>query len=103
MTDIARLRRELVGRILESSASAPPGLRRSAFDNDGLDDPVAALVAGVAARSYAVTDEDVAAVRAAGLSEDQIFEVVVCAAVGAADRQYAGALAALAEATGGRR
>jgi alkylhydroperoxidase/carboxymuconolactone decarboxylase family protein YurZ len=50
-----------------------------------------------------VTDEDAAAVRAAGLSEDQIFEIMVCGAVGAADRQYKSALAALAEATGGRR
>ena len=32
-----------------------------------------------------MTDEDVAAVRAAGLSEDQIFEIVVCAAVGQAE------------------
>ena len=103
MTDIAQLHRELIGRVLESTASAPPGLRRSAFDNDGLDEPVRTLVAKVAERSFAVTDEDVAAARAAGLSEDQIFEVVVCAAVGAADRQYVAALAALAEATGGRR
>lgn len=103
MTDIARLRRELVSRVLDSDASAPPGLRRNAFDNAGLEDPVQTLVGKVAARSYAVTDEDVAAVRAAGLSEDQVFEIVVCAAVGAADRQYTSAMAALAEATGGRR
>ncbi len=103
MTDIARLRRELVARVLQGSASAPVALRRSAFDNAGLDEPVRTLIAKVVARSYAVTDDDVAAVRAAGLSEDQVFEVVVCAAVGAADRQYTGAMAALGEATGGWR
>ncbi len=103
MTDIAQFHRELVARVLESSAVAPPGLRRSAFDNAGLDEPVRTLVAKVAARSYAVTDEDVAAVRAAGLSEDQVFEVVVCAAIGAADRRYVNGLAALTEATGGQR
>lgn len=54
-------------------------------------------------RSYTVTDDDVAAVADAGLSEDQIFEIAVCAAIGAADRQYAGGLAALTEAIGGRR
>ena len=46
-----------------------------------------------------VTDEDVAAVQASGLSEDQIFEIVVCAAIGQASRQYTNALAALASAT----
>jgi hypothetical protein len=37
-------------------------------------------------------------VRAAGLSEDQVFEIVVCAAVGQADRQYRAALDALEKA-----
>ena len=103
MTEIAQLHRELVTRVLDSAASAPPGLRRNAFDDAGLDEPVRTLVEKVAARSYAVTDEDVAAVRAAGLSEDQVFEVVVCAAVGAANRQYASAMAALDVAAGERR
>jgi hypothetical protein len=103
MTDIAQLRSELVARVLESSASTPPQLRRSAFDCAGLDEPMRTLVAKVVSQSSAVTDDDVAAVRAAGLSEDQIFEIVVCAAVGAADRQYSAALVALAEATGGAR
>lgn len=104
MTDIAQMQRELVARVVDSSAaSTPRELRRSAFDNAGLDEPVQTLVSKVAARAYAVNDADVAAVRAAGLSEDQVFEVVVCAAVGAAHRQYVNATAALAEATGGRR
>ena len=60
------------------------------------------LVEKVAHHAYTVTDEDVAAVRAAGLSEDQIFEIVVCAAIGQANRQYDSALAALAGATGER-
>lgn len=103
MTDIGALRRELIGRVLGSDAEASLALRRSAFDNSGLDEPVRTLIEKVADRAYRVSDEDVAAVRAAGLSEDQIFEIVVCAAVGAADRQYGSALAALAEATGGDR
>ena len=47
-----------------------------------------------------VTDEDIAAARASGLSEDQIFEIVVCAAIGQAKRQYDTALEALEAATG---
>lgn len=103
MTDIAQLHRELVNRVLDGDARASRELRLAAFDNAGLEEPMATLIEKVAHRSCQVTDEDVAAVRAAGLSEDQIFETMVCAAVGAADRQYKSALAALAEATGGRR
>ncbi|OBK26879.1 hypothetical protein [Mycobacterium asiaticum] len=103
MTDITRLHSELVARVLRSDASAPPTLRRAAFDNAGLTEPMRTLVDKVANSSYQVTDEDVAAVRAAGFSEDQVFEIVVCAAVGQANRHYHGALDALAEATGADR
>ena len=46
-----------------------------------------------------MTEEDVAAAKAAGLREDQIFELVVCAAIGQATRQYDTALAALTAAS----
>ena len=100
MTDISRLRRELVARVLGSGGTAPPDVRRAAFDGSGLDEPLSALVDKVAHHAHRVTDDDVAAARATGLSEDQIFEIVVCAAIGQADRQYTGALAALAAAIG---
>jgi alkylhydroperoxidase family enzyme len=103
MTDITRLHRQLVARVLDSDATMARELRRAAFDNAGLSEPVRTLAEKVAHRSYAVTDEDVAALRAAGLSEDQIFEIVVCAAIGQADRQYNNARAALVDATGERR
>jgi hypothetical protein len=105
MTDITRLRRELVSRVLGSDGMAPPELRRAAFDNAVPDEPIRTLIDKVARHAQRVTDEDFAAVRAAGLSEDQIFEIVVCGAIGQADRQYNVALAALAAATGetGRR
>jgi alkylhydroperoxidase/carboxymuconolactone decarboxylase family protein YurZ len=101
MTDISRLRRELVARVLDSDATASRELRKAASDNAGLDEPIRTLIDKVADRSYTVTDSDVTAVRASGLSEDQIFELIVCAAVGVANRQYDSATAALAEATGG--
>ncbi|HEY5948626.1 MAG TPA: hypothetical protein VIV40_24205, partial [Kofleriaceae bacterium] len=58
-----------------------------------------ALIEKVTKHAYRVTDEDITAVKAAGFTEDQIFELVVCAAVGQANRQIEGALAALEEAT----
>lgn len=102
MVEIAQLHGDLVARVLDGKGKAAPELRRAAFDNAGLTEPIRTLVEKVASHAYRVTDEDVAAVRAAGLSEDQIFEIVVCAAIGQADRQYTGALAALASATGER-
>jgi hypothetical protein len=98
MSEVAPPHCELVARVLEGDGKAAPELRRAAFDNAGLGEPIQTLIEKVAGHSYKVTDEDVAAVRAAALSEDQIFEIVVCAAVGEASRQYATALAALASA-----
>jgi alkylhydroperoxidase/carboxymuconolactone decarboxylase family protein YurZ len=47
-----------------------------------------------------VTDGDVAAALAAGFTEDQLFELMLCAAVGESSRLYQAGLAALAEAAG---
>jgi|SRR3954469_4102079 alkylhydroperoxidase family enzyme len=99
MSDITQQHRALIARVRDGDATAPTDLRRAAFDDAGLDEPVRTLIDKVAHHANRVTDDDVAAVRAAGLTEDQIFEIVVCAAVGQATRQYENALAALAGAT----
>ena len=101
MSDIRQARKALANRILEGDGKASPSERRAAFNNSGLAEPVGALVDKVARHPYRVTDEDINAVRmsaarVSGLSEDQIFEIVVCAAIGQATRQYDTALAALA-------
>ena len=46
------------------------------------------FVAKVAERSYAVTDGDIARLRDSGMSEDEILELVVAAAVGAGERRW---------------
>jgi alkylhydroperoxidase family enzyme len=99
MTDFTQARHAVVARILEGDGTASHAPRRAAFDNSGLAEPLRTLIDKVAKRAYIVTDEDIAAARGAGLSEDQIFELVVCAAVGQATRQYDAALAALKAAT----
>ena len=98
MSDIRQARQALVARILDGAGEAPQAQRRAAFDNSGLTGPVATLVDKVARHAHRVTDEDFAAVRAAGLTEDQVYELVVCAAVGEATRQLETALAAVAAA-----
>ena len=101
MSDITRARKAVVARILEGDGTASHAQRRAAFDNAGLAAPLNTLIDKVAKRAYTVTDEDIAAARASGLSEDQIFEIVVCAAIGQATRQYDTAFAALESATEG--
>lgn len=92
----------LVTRVLEGEGEASRVLRRSAFDNEGLDEPIRTLVNKVAMQPARVTEEDIAEVKASGLGEDQIFELVICAAIGQSTRQYKTALDSLAEAIAGR-
>src|SRR5262245_37151004 len=98
MADIRLARQALITRILDGDGHASRAQRRAAFDNAGLAGPLAALIEKVAHRPSQVTDEDVAAARRDGLSEDQLFEIVVCGAIGEATRQQDAALAALAAA-----
>jgi alkylhydroperoxidase family enzyme len=99
MSDFARVRRALITRILDGAGRASSAQRRAAFDNTGLAEPLRTLIDKVVNHAYKIIDADVAAARKAGLSEDEIFELVVCAAVGQAARQYDAAMAALAAAT----
>jgi hypothetical protein len=99
MANIQAARRALVARILEGEGTAPRAQRRAAFENAGLEEPVLTLARKGSERAHSVTDEDIARARQAGLSEDQVFELVVCAAVGQATRQFDSAFAALEAAT----
>ena len=102
MSDIREARAALTRRILDGEGKASPSERRAAFHDSGLGEPLEALVDKVARHANRVTDEDIAAARASGLSEDEVFEIVVCAAVGQAARQYDAALSALEAAAAGR-
>jgi hypothetical protein len=90
----------LVTRILQGPGRAPADLRVHAFDNAQVPEPLRMLVDKVARESALVTDADFAMATAAGFSDDQLFELVICAAVGESTRQYDAGLAALAEAIG---
>ena len=87
----------VVTRVLEGDGRAARAERRAAFENAGLAEPLRTLIDKVARQPTRITDEDVAVVLASGTSEDQLFELVVCAAIGQATRQYETALDALAE------
>ncbi|GAA1885554.1 hypothetical protein [Actinomadura bangladeshensis] len=104
MSDTDRKRvahRALVDRVLRGDGRASVEQRGLAFRNEGLSPPLDMLVGKVVDRPSEVSEADLALVTAAGYSEDQVFELVVCAAVGQSDRLYAAGLSALAEATAG--
>ena len=95
-------RKALEDRILNGDGRTPPDQRARAFNNAGLPEPLHTLLDKVATRPAQVTNADFAAAKASGVSEDQIFELVICAAVGQSARQYDAGLAALDEALADR-
>ena len=99
MSEITAARNALFARILEGDGVAPKPQRRAAFDNTNLTGPLRTLLDKIARAAQRVSDDDVRAALGAGLSEDQLFELAVCAAIGQANRQYEAALAALARAS----
>ena len=100
MSDIRQARKALATRILEGAGKASPSERRAAFNNSDLAEPVGSLADKVARHACKVTDGDITAAKVLGRSEDQVFEIVVCSAIGQATRQYDTALSALETATG---
>ena len=93
--------RALQDRILDGEGRASPEQRARACGNAGLSPPLDGLLGKVALRPAQVTDADFAAARAAGFGEDELFELVICAAVGQSARLYDAGLAALADAVAG--
>ena len=96
MSDVVtRYRRAVVERALEGSGVAGGAARGAAFHNQGVPEASRVLIDKVARAAWKIGDQDIAAPRAAGASEDEIFELVVCAALGESTRQLESALAAL--------
>lgn len=97
--------RRFVEHVQSTPGRLPLALRRGVFraarggdgnaageTTDGIDraevpEKLAAFVDDLANRSDEMTDDQVSELRAAGYSEDEIFEAIVVAAVGAASAQ----------------
>lgn len=101
--EATRLREAVVRQALAGAGHATPEARRAAFDNRDVPPAAAALVDTVARHAWKVTDRHVADARRGGLSEDEVFELTVCAALGQATRQLEAALAVLDAADGDDR
>jgi hypothetical protein len=87
--------RALVDRILTGDGRAAAEQRARAFNDESLVPPVSTLISKITRTPVRVSEADLAV---AGCTEDEVFELVICAAVGHSTRLYEAGLAALAEA-----
>ena len=95
MSNITEAIATLIDRILEGPGYASQTERRAAFDGAGINGAASTLVAKIAFSSISITDADITSALTTGLTEDQLFEIAVCAAVGQSSRQHQAALTAL--------
>ena len=92
----APLREATATALLRGDAATPPQLRQSVARGAPPPD-LATLVQKIREHAYTVTDGDLDALRGR-YSEDQLFEIVVAAAFGAAEERLAAGRRALEEA-----
>lgn len=88
-------RQRLVDAVIATPGETSETLRRAAMHRRAVPPPLAPYVEKVALHAYKVTDEDVAALRRSGHSDDALFEITVAAAVGAALHRLERGMAAL--------
>ena len=83
----------------DAAAVAPIDVRRAAAERTDIPERFAAFVDTIHDHAYQVSDRTVSDLRAAGASQDEVFEVAVSAAFGAARERLEAGLAAVRDAT----
>ena len=86
---------ELRRAVLGSPGKTSPALREAAASGKDLPADLAPVIEKIRRHAYKVTDDDIAALRAAGRSDDELFELTCAAAVGVALHRCRRALAAI--------
>ena len=102
MTDrYAKAVARLEARLRTGPGKLSPPTRAAAIDADPLPDPLAqAYVETIRGHAYKLTNRRLEELAEAGWTDDQVFELTVAAAFGAAKRRLDAGLAALGEAAG---
>ncbi|HJP60102.1 MAG TPA: hypothetical protein VJ865_08880 [Gemmatimonadaceae bacterium] len=93
----ATLRDRVLNRVLLGVGAADPKLRQAAARGEGVPADLQKLIDKIHQYPYKVTDEDIRAAQAR-YDDDKMFEIVVSAALGAADQRLQAGLKALNEA-----
>jgi alkylhydroperoxidase family enzyme len=98
MTDPhAGLRDQVLDSVLNGPGTSDPSVRKAAADGSGVPTDLQSLVDKVHRHAYKVTDEDIARIQPK-YGDDQMFEIVVSAALGASRNRLLAGLKALDEA-----
>ncbi len=90
------LRNATKAAVLDGNGQTPSELRRAAAKGE-VPPNLASLVQKIRSRAHTVTDADIDLLRAQ-YSDDQLFELIVAATLGAVSERLAAALRALEEA-----
>jgi len=70
--------------VFDGAGALDPVIRRAAGAGSAVPEMWAAYVGKVRDASYRITDHDISVLKAAGCTEEEIFEITVAAATGAA-------------------
>jgi alkylhydroperoxidase family enzyme len=97
MDDRFKALRDATAAALLRSPGTTPEQLREAVANGQAPPELAALVQKIRTRAYTVTDQDIDALRST-YTEDQLFEIIVASAFGAARDRLSSALKAVEEA-----
>jgi hypothetical protein len=90
----AALRDQVLDRVLDGPGESDTSLRRAAADGKGLPADLQSLVDKIHAHAYKVTDDDLARLQPK-YGDDQLFEIIVSAALGASRKRLSAGLDAL--------
>jgi hypothetical protein len=91
----SRVVSDLRQSVFQGPGQVDPQMRQSAASGEALPEPWLSYTAKIRNEPWSVTDSDIESLRAAGHSEDEIFEMTVAAAVGASLRTLDAGLQAL--------
>src|SRR5438045_9126596 len=93
----AGLRDRVLKGVLQGPGESEPAIRRAAAEGAGAPSELQPLIDKIHRHAYKVTDEDIARAQAK-YGDDQMFEIVVSAALGASRQRLLAGLRALDEA-----
>jgi len=90
----AALRDQVLARVLDGPGESEPAVRRAAAAGKGVPPDLQTLVDKIHNHAYTVTDDDLARLETQ-YGDDQLFEIIVSAALGASRKRLFAGLAAL--------
>jgi len=90
------LRNKVLETVLTGPGKSDESARRAAFDRTQVPADLKALIDKIEQHAYQVRDEDLTRLQAK-YSDDQLFEIIVAAALGASERRLLAGLEALAD------